>query len=266
MTRQTKEFGGWKGSIVTGLLGHVQDVGRFVDAHAERRVWQEQGAPGKGRRPPPPPPPSASAPPAALPWRRRLRRFHVARGLLDKGVVREVRRACSQLACDTEADSVDGVPAYYGALMSHGTVGGGEAAQTIMRLLAPAIEERILPLVRDAHHKPGLVLCEAFVRQYGGDDGVRVSIPPHYDSLSYATAVIGISPPGQYRGGLYLQVRALPAGACLYLQVRALPARPLPFHRIASDLTCARCRQARMPRAGGWWSSMRATSSSTRST
>ena len=82
--------------------------------------------------------------------RKRLRRYRVVRGVLGEEDVTSISSLCTQLPFNTEADSVDDVPAYYASLMSQGTEDAGAVAQRVLRILEPVVEERILPLVRDA--------------------------------------------------------------------------------------------------------------------
>jgi len=84
----------------------------------------------------------------------------------------------------------------------------------IGRLLAPIIEERILPFIRAKYRCPEACIESALVRRYRA--GERTSLPIHYDIEAFATAIIPLSvqadraagPPSHlstYEGGLFVQ-------------------------------------------------------------
>ena len=202
----TATYGEWQGGVVTGLLGDMQDGDADAvlarDAHAQRLMRGEQGVTAARKRS------SWSMETAVQERRERLRRFHVARRLVDEPLAVQVLAKCQDIDFNSEADSVDGAAAHYGSLVSQGRPATGAAEQAVMSLIAPVLEERILPLVRDAYCDASLQLCEAFVRKYGGEEGVRVSIPAHLDSLSLATAVVGLCGPDDHDGGIYMQAGA----------------------------------------------------------
>ena len=69
-------------------------------------------------------------------------------------------------------------------------------------LIARAVERRLTPLVRTRFRAPAARLCQALVRRYLPEE--RREHPVHYDAHAFATAVISLSPPEQFEGGLYV--------------------------------------------------------------
>lgn len=81
----------------------------------------------------------------------------------------------------------------------------GEAKHPrLAALLAPLVERRLLPYVRQRYASEDVVVCDAFVRRYRASE--RLALSNHFDALSYVTAVVGLNP-GEFSGGLYVQVR-----------------------------------------------------------
>merc|ERR1719163_173878 len=102
--------------------------------------------------------------------RKRVRQYRLGRGILGAQTIQEIVAVCDAgVQFDGAADSVDGGPAWYASLMSQGQAASGVAETRIMELIQPAIDETIMPLVRDGFGRTDLHVCEAFVRVYTRD-------------------------------------------------------------------------------------------------
>ena len=218
-----KTYGAWEGAVVCGVLGRAVEEGwEFSGARAaDGSRWDGAGG--------------WTMPGAQQVRRKRVRQYRLGRGILGAQTIQEIVAVCDAgVQFDGAADSVDGGPAWYASLMSQGQVASGVAETRIMELMQPAIDETIMPLVRDGFGRTDLHVCEAFVRVYtrdgesspaptantvvgrtaggaaDGGGGVatgRMSIASHYDSLAFATVVVSLNP-NEYNGGIYLQAGA----------------------------------------------------------
>ncbi|CAE7397460.1 ybeQ, partial [Symbiodinium pilosum] len=121
------------------------------------------------------------------------------------GLFREVTEAvlehCKKQAewFSVDPDSVDKTPSFEfyafrdGAWADHGMRG----------LLEAMIEERLLPYVRHRYGCRFCALSDILVRRYL--PGERRTHAVHFDGHAYVTAVLGLSDPDSYQGGLYIQ-------------------------------------------------------------
>ncbi|CAE7280253.1 unnamed protein product, partial [Symbiodinium microadriaticum] len=100
---------------------------------------------------------------------------------------------------DTDADSVDSCPTFEFYPFQRGRW-KNEALRT---LLEDVVERRLLPYVRQRFGEERMALSEVLVRRYLPEE--RRTHAAHYDGHAFATAVLGLSDPSGYEGGLYLQ-------------------------------------------------------------
>eukprot|EP00241_Pyramimonas_parkeae_P006044 CAMPEP_0114225094 /NCGR_PEP_ID=MMETSP0058-20121206/469_1 /TAXON_ID=36894 /ORGANISM="Pyramimonas parkeae, CCMP726" /LENGTH=412 /DNA_ID=CAMNT_0001335637 /DNA_START=255 /DNA_END=1493 /DNA_ORIENTATION=+ len=131
------------------------------------------------------------------------RQMFLLQGLLHANEVAEILQEIKTEAIEfsPEPDSVDGGPAYHATVIQH-----GEAKHPrLAALLAPLVERRLLPYVRQRYASEDVVVCDAFVRRYRASE--RLALSNHFDALSYVTAVVGLNP-GEFSGGLYVQAGA----------------------------------------------------------
>lgn len=136
----------------------------------------------------------------------RAREVHLVKGLLsrdevdnllDNFITRIERAGSSRYATVAEAAA---------AAVTHSTVlveDGNVVCPELHALLAPALEERIVPYVRARLGEPRVVVADALIRAYRPEDR-RQSLAPHFDISSFATVIIPLNP-GSYEGGLYIQ-------------------------------------------------------------
>lgn len=121
-------------------------------------------------------------------------------GLLDPQEVEKIL-ACTvrSEAYETDPDSVDNMPSfeYYPML------GGSWADLQLRAALDGAINDRILPYIRNRYDCPSCTLSSVLVRRYL--PGERRTHAVHFDKQAFVTAVLGLSNPKDYEGGLYLQ-------------------------------------------------------------
>jgi len=73
-------------------------------------------------------------------------------------------------------------------------------------LLEPFVQERLLPYVHERYACSTVALDQVLVRRYL--PGERRTLGVHFDVHAYVTAVLGLSDPSEYVGGLYLQPTA----------------------------------------------------------
>ncbi|CAK9110537.1 unnamed protein product [Durusdinium trenchii] len=96
-------------------------------------------------------------------------------------------------------DSVDGLPSFEYYPMINGTWSDEELG----KLLQPMVQELILPYVRSRYSCEECTVAEILVRRYLSEE--RRTHNLHFDGHAYATVVLGLTPPDEYEGGLYIQ-------------------------------------------------------------
>eukprot|EP00929_Paragymnodinium_shiwhaense_P108095 TRINITY_DN74415_c0_g1_i1.p1 TRINITY_DN74415_c0_g1~~TRINITY_DN74415_c0_g1_i1.p1 ORF type:complete len:578 (-),score=130.87 TRINITY_DN74415_c0_g1_i1:47-1780(-) len=103
---------------------------------------------------------------------------------------------------DSYPDSVDGYPAF-----EFYPLESGEWRDEAMKeLLEDFVDNRLLPYVRATYNRPTCTVADILVRRY--IPGERRTHAAHFDGQALVTAVLGLSNPDDYRGGLYLQPEA----------------------------------------------------------
>jgi len=137
---------------------------------------------------------------AANPCRTGESRFFRLRGLLEPHEVREVLAcALKSEAYATDADSVDQMPSFEYYPLSH----GAWVDPDMEVALGEALQTRIVPYVRERYGCPSCTVATMLVRRYL--PGERRAHSVHFDSQAYVTAVLGLSDPEDFEGGLYIQ-------------------------------------------------------------
>lgn len=97
------------------------------------------------------------------------------------------------------ADSVDGLPAFE----AHVTADGRVIDPKTTELLRPLVEDRLLPYLHQRYNCSSCVVCTIIIRRYV--PGERRQHPWHFDNQAFLTAVVPLSPSGDYVGGLFVQ-------------------------------------------------------------
>jgi len=135
-----------------------------------------------------------------------VRNFYMLESLASKEEVREI------LACAVESldyniipDSVDRMPSF-----EYYPFRQGRWIDDRMRsALEGLMEERVLPYVRERFGCPDCAIADVLVRRYL--PGERRTHQTHFDGHAMVTAVLGLSDPDDYQGGLYLQPESSPS-------------------------------------------------------
>ena len=100
---------------------------------------------------------------------------------------------------DTEHDTVDHQAAYLCRVIEDGQ----PVEPAVCAAIDPLLQERLLPYVRQRFGCATACVQTVLVRRYLPDE--RRRLESHFDVSSYATAIISLSPRGDYDGGLYVQ-------------------------------------------------------------
>lgn len=115
----------------------------------------------------------------------------------------EVKRIFEYIASTclfaTEPDSVDGMPSHE----FYPFANGQWIDESAKSLLSDIIAHRVLPLVRERYSCPACALANVLIRRYL--PGERRTHAVHFDKQAFVTAVLGLSDPNAYEGGLFLQ-------------------------------------------------------------
>ncbi|CAE7023575.1 unnamed protein product [Symbiodinium natans] len=115
----------------------------------------------------------------------------------------DVETLCDFLAgaddYDIDSDSVDAQPTFEFYPFQKGQW----CNDALRTLLADFVENRLLPYVRQRYGLETIALSEILVRRYLPKE--RRTHAAHYDGHAFATAVLGLTEPSEYQGGLYLQ-------------------------------------------------------------
>lgn len=137
---------------------------------------------------------------APKPWSSDPFQFSQLRALLTPEEVGRILASAKQSdAYETLLDTVDDLPTF-----EFYPLRNGEWADPEMQAaLGPIIEDRILPYVRERYSCPSCAVGDVLVRRYL--PGERRTHAMHFDSNAFATAVVGLSDPDDYEGGLFLQ-------------------------------------------------------------
>lgn len=110
-----------------------------------------------------------------------------------------LERVKASAAYEEYLDSIDNCPVFEYYLVSDGKWQDEE----MKLLLSGFIEGRLLPYVREEYSCPTCALDNILVRRYV--PGERRTLGLHFDVHAYVTAVLGVTDPSEYSGGLYLQ-------------------------------------------------------------
>lgn len=128
------------------------------------------------------------------------RDFYCVRGVLSRRDSQTVLQLCeSSSSYTTEPDSVDNTPAFEFYAFQHGEW----VHRRLESILQPVLESRIMPYIREKYKQPDCAVADILVRRY--IPGERRTHAVHFDGHAFVTAVLGISDPDTFEGGLFLQ-------------------------------------------------------------
>jgi len=137
---------------------------------------------------------------APKPWSLGHFQFFQLKALLQPDEVQKVLTCVQQSSSYSSClDSVDEMPTFeYYPFRD-----GAWVDDDVRAVLEDIIESRVLPYVRERYSCPSCEVADVLVRRYV--PGERRTHAVHFDSQAFATAVLGLSDPEQYEGGLYIQ-------------------------------------------------------------
>lgn len=127
-------------------------------------------------------------------------RFYRVRGLLSAEEVQKV------IECAVRSNQYICKPGAIGRMASfeyNVMIEGVWADLDMEQALSVALDSRILPYVRERCGCPTGAAASVLVRRYV--PGERRSHELHFDSEAVATAVVGLSDPSEFKGGLFIQ-------------------------------------------------------------
>eukprot|EP00931_Biecheleriopsis_adriatica_P118353 TRINITY_DN93788_c0_g1_i1.p1 TRINITY_DN93788_c0_g1~~TRINITY_DN93788_c0_g1_i1.p1 ORF type:complete len:436 (-),score=97.33 TRINITY_DN93788_c0_g1_i1:7-1254(-) len=125
-------------------------------------------------------------------------RFHSLLSPAEVSNIFEHVRDCIEYS-SADADTVDGFPTF-----EHYPFKGGVWQDERMKaLLGSIVDERLLPYLRERYSCPECALDTILVRRYV--PGERQTHGTHFDTQAMVTAVLGLTDPDDFVGGLYLQ-------------------------------------------------------------
>lgn len=114
-------------------------------------------------------------------------------------VARVLEHCVRSEAYVTDPDSVDRTPTF-----EYYPFQNGQWVDQVMKpLLEDAIETKVLPYIRERYGCPDCAIADILVRRYL--PGERRTHAVHFDGHAFVTAVLGLSNPDEYDGGLYVQ-------------------------------------------------------------
>ncbi|CAE7587298.1 ybeQ [Symbiodinium natans] len=135
------------------------------------------------------------------PGRSRECDFHRLPGFMCEETAQVILEHCKKQTSrfSVEPDSVDKTPTF-----EYYPFQAGEWVDDAMRsLLEETIESRFLPYVRQRYGCRFCAVSDILVRRYL--PGERRTHAVHFDGHAFVTAVLGLSRPDSYQGGLYIQ-------------------------------------------------------------
>ncbi|CAK0864308.1 unnamed protein product [Prorocentrum cordatum] len=125
--------------------------------------------------------------------------YRLAR-VLDTPEVGEVLRHVKRSErYTTDADSVDSRPSFEYYPFQNGRW----QDEGLREILHCFVEDRLMPYVRERYACDTCALADILVRRYV--PGERRTHRVHFDGHAFATAVLGVSDPADYEGGLFVQ-------------------------------------------------------------
>ena len=103
----------------------------------------------------------------------------------------------------TTLDTVDDEATFLLNVVDEGSV----VDETIHAAIAPLLQERLTPFIRAKYDAPNACVADVLIRRYLPTE--RRRLEAHFDTSSFATAIVSLSDACDYVGGLYVQaVRA----------------------------------------------------------
>lgn len=140
----------------------------------------------------------ASTTPA--PWHSKSFQLYQLKRMLTAEEATEILEiARSHPSYEMELDTVDEMPTFEYYPLRDGTW----EDQQMQQALEHIIQDRILPYMREQFDCPACMVGDVLVRRYV--PGERRTHALHFDSHAFATAVLGLSDPDDYEGGLFVQ-------------------------------------------------------------
>lgn len=166
---ETTAFGSWVASV------EVYDLRPPAETGASER-WRAPGRPG-------------------------AKELRVIRGLLHPDEAVNVLRTARKVAFEPEAQgSTNPVQTPVATLMAQGRWIGGHV-ESLQSAIKAAIEERIVPFMREAYGDPSLVAAEVLIRRYVPSKKREHAL--HFDHHAAATCIVDLTP--QQGSGLFVQ-------------------------------------------------------------
>lgn len=130
------------------------------------------------------------------------RQLHLLPGLMTRNEVQHVREIAFSEERGFEETTLDTVD--HQATFLCRVVEDGEALDAVVcESLAPFLEGRLLPYVRQKFGCASACIANVLIRRYLPDE--RRRLESHFDVSSFATAIVPLSPREDYAGGLYVQ-------------------------------------------------------------
>lgn len=99
---------------------------------------------------------------------------------------------------NTQRDSVDDMVSFEYYPMINGTW-----LDSLGEIFDDLLQHVLLPYVRTAYNCKSCAVGDILIRRYLADE--RRTHQLHFDSHAFATVVLGLTPPDEYQGGLYVQ-------------------------------------------------------------
>ena len=129
------------------------------------------------------------------------RQLHLLPSLLSGEERRTVLSAIaeSQNFDTTTLDTVDDEATFLLNVVDEGEV----VDETIHAAIAPLLQERLTPFIRAKYDAPNACVADVLIRRYLPTE--RRRLEAHFDTSSFATAIVSLSDACDYVGGLYVQ-------------------------------------------------------------
>ena len=122
--------------------------------------------------------------------------FRLARRLVPPTTVRRLLAGVKEATYLTDADTIDGRPTWERYVIKRGRV-----LDRRLALLSEPATAPLTALVRRVMTCPDCQLCDVLIRRYLPSE--RRTVPRHYDSRAYATAVLTLNA-AEFRGGYFV--------------------------------------------------------------
>ena len=134
-------------------------------------------------------PPDIDTPPSM----HNKRTLYYQQSLLSKDEAASLQYAAEQSGNFIESNRIAGI-----------IEDGVGIAEPLASILDPILAYKILPWARDVSSMPTLTVADALIRTYDPSEEC-LHLSEHYDESAYATVIIPLNDPNEYKGGLYVQ-------------------------------------------------------------